>query len=119
MRPASTQVVLSSTASLAYSRPCTELQRFWQAIKRHARIGKPIIITETGIADGVDTRRELWATSYLKAVSVEAPLEGLAQHGKHYYSIHYSAAFHRASHHRKLRCAKSLHTAIQMSDGCG
>ena len=41
-----------------------------QAIKRHARIGKPMIITETGIADGIDTRRELWATTYLKAVSV-------------------------------------------------
>ncbi len=39
-----------------------------QAIKRHARVGKPIIITETGIADGIDSRRELWATSYLKAV---------------------------------------------------
>lgn len=44
-----------------------------QAIKRHARIGKPIIITETGIADGIDTRRELWATTYLKAVSATAP----------------------------------------------
>ena len=54
---------------------CHHGQIMSQAIKRHARIGKPIIITETGIADGVDTRRELWATSYLKAVSAQGPVE--------------------------------------------
>ena len=54
-----------------YLNPCISFLTFvssMQAIKRHARIGKPIIITETGIADGVDSRRELWATSYLAAV---------------------------------------------------
>lgn len=36
---------------------------------RAAAVGKPVIVTETGIPDGADSRRELWATSYLKAVS--------------------------------------------------
>ena len=35
---------------------------------RAAAVGKPVIVTETGIPDGDDSRRELWATSYLKAV---------------------------------------------------
>ena len=39
-------------------------------MKRHSVAGLPIIITETGLPDGVDSRRELWATSYLKAVCV-------------------------------------------------
>ena len=40
-----------------------------QALMRAAAVGKPVIVTETGIPDGADSRRELWATSYLKAVS--------------------------------------------------
>ena len=39
---------------------------------KHATIKKPIIVTETGIPDRDDSRRELWATSYLHAV--KAPL---------------------------------------------
>jgi hypothetical protein len=35
---------------------------------RAAAVGKPVIVTETGIPDNDDSRRELWATSYLKAV---------------------------------------------------
>lgn len=43
-----------------------------QALMKHATIGKPMIVTETGIPDRDDSRRELWATSYLHAV--KAPL---------------------------------------------
>lgn len=39
-----------------------------QALMKHATIKKPIIVTETGISDRDDSRRELWAKSYLHAV---------------------------------------------------
>lgn len=39
-----------------------------QALMRASAVGKPVIVTETGIPDGADSRRELWATKYLKAV---------------------------------------------------
>lgn len=41
---------------------------FLQALMDHAAVGKPVIVTETGIPDHDDSRRELWATSYLRAV---------------------------------------------------
>lgn len=52
---------------------------------RAANCGKPVIVTETGIPDGADSRREMWATSYLKAVRVRscsatAILQGLNAH---------------------------------------
>lgn len=40
-----------------------------QAIKEFSKIGKPIFITETGIADARDTLRAEWAESYFRAVS--------------------------------------------------
>lgn len=39
-----------------------------QAMKRFAATGAPIIVTETGIPDKDDSRRELWAKLYLKEV---------------------------------------------------
>lgn len=40
-----------------------------QALMRASAIGKPVIVTETGIPDGADSHRELWSTSYLRVVS--------------------------------------------------
>ncbi len=52
---------------------------------RAADCGKPVIVTETGVPDGADSRREMWATSYLKAVRVRSlsatpTLQGLNAH---------------------------------------
>ncbi len=43
-------------------------RRQTQALMRAAAVGKPVIVTETGIPDGDDSRREMWATQYLRAV---------------------------------------------------
>ena len=40
-----------------------------QAIKEFSKVGKPIYITETGIADAKDALRAEWAESYFRAVS--------------------------------------------------
>ena len=39
-----------------------------QAIREFSKVGKPIYITETGIADARDTLRAEWAESYFRAV---------------------------------------------------
>ena len=39
-----------------------------QAIREFSKVGKPIYITETGIADAKDTLRAEWAESYFRAV---------------------------------------------------
>ena len=40
-----------------------------QAMRRFARLKRPVYITETGIADKADTLRGEWAESYFRAVS--------------------------------------------------
>lgn len=39
-----------------------------QAIREFSKVGKPIYITETGIADAKDTLRAEWAEAYFRAV---------------------------------------------------
>ena len=43
-----------------------------QAIKKFARLRRPVYITETGIADKSDALRAEWAQSYFKAVGLLA-----------------------------------------------
>lgn len=40
-----------------------------QAIRKFARLKRPVFITETGIADKSDKLRAEWAESYFRAVS--------------------------------------------------
>lgn len=42
-----------------------------QAIREFSKVGKPIYITETGIADAKDTLRAEWAESYFRAVGLD------------------------------------------------
>jgi beta-glucosidase/6-phospho-beta-glucosidase/beta-galactosidase len=59
---------------------------FYTALMRAANIGKPVIVTETGIPDGADSRREMWATSYLKALE-EAVADGADVRGLLYWTL--------------------------------
>ena len=43
-----------------------------QAMRKFARLRRPVYITETGIADKSDNLRAEWAESYFKAVSMDA-----------------------------------------------
>lgn len=58
----------------------------YRAIKRIARLKKPIIITETGIADNKDNRRGLFIERELYAVS-EAIKQGYDVRGYYYWSL--------------------------------
>lgn len=73
-----------------FSIPCLSCSVFWlvevspegqaesyvalilQAIKKFARLRRPVYITETGIADKSDALRAEWAESYFKAVGLPA-----------------------------------------------
>ena len=60
---------------------------FYRAIKRINELGKPIIITENGIPDNKDDRREDWIRRYLY-VAKKMALEGEANvTGFHYWSL--------------------------------
>ena len=48
--------------------PCVALNS--QAIKKFARLRRPVYVTETGIADKADALRAEWAESYFKAVGL-------------------------------------------------
>lgn len=61
-------------------------QGFYEALKDHAALGKPIIVTETGFPDHDDSRRELWATSYIEALE-NAVAEGADVRGLMYWTL--------------------------------
>ena len=59
---------------------------FYRAIKQASKIGKPIIITENGIADAVDDRRSLYIQRYIYAMN-KAIKEGVDVQGYFYWSL--------------------------------
>ncbi len=59
---------------------------FYRAIKQTAQLGLPIYITENGIADAEDDRRDLFTRRYLFALS-EAVKDGCDVHGYFYWSL--------------------------------
>jgi beta-glucosidase len=59
---------------------------FYRAIKTVAQLGVPIYITENGIADAKDDRRDLFIRRYLFALS-EAIEEGCDVRGYFYWSL--------------------------------
>ncbi len=58
----------------------------YRALRRVSRLGKPIIVTENGIADARDDRRETFIRRYLYALSV-AHREGVDVRGYYYWSL--------------------------------
>jgi beta-glucosidase len=61
---------------------------FYRALKRVAQLGKPIIVTENGIADSKDEwKRDLFIKRYLYALS-KAIQEGLPIKGYYYWSLY-------------------------------
>jgi len=59
---------------------------FYRAIQQLSTLGKPIIVTENGIADDRDDRRAIWIRRYLYAMS-KAMEEGCDVRGYHYWSL--------------------------------
>lgn len=59
---------------------------FYRAIKTVSQLGVPIYVTENGIADAKDDRRELFISQYLYAVS-KAISEGYDIRGYYYWSL--------------------------------
>ena len=59
---------------------------FYGALKRISTVGKPIIVTENGIADDKDDRRGLWLERYIYAMS-QAMRDGCDVRGYHYWSL--------------------------------
>jgi beta-glucosidase len=59
---------------------------FYRAIQQLSTLGKPIIVTENGIADDRDDRRAIWVRRYLYAMS-KAMEEGCDVRGYHYWSL--------------------------------
>ena len=59
---------------------------FYRALHQISTIGKPIIVTENGIADDKDDRRAIWIERYLYAMS-RAIEEGCDVRGYHYWSL--------------------------------
>ncbi len=59
---------------------------FYRALKQVSTLGKPIIVTENGIADDRDDRRAIWIRRYLYALS-QAMKDGCDVRGYHYWSL--------------------------------
>lgn len=59
---------------------------FYRAIKEMAELGKPVIVTETGIADAEDSRRNLFIRRYLYAMA-KAIDEGVDVRGLYYWTL--------------------------------
>jgi len=59
---------------------------FYRAIKEISTVGKPVFVTENGIADARDDRREIWIRRYLYAMS-RAIHEGADVRGYFYWSF--------------------------------
>lgn len=59
---------------------------FYRAIKRISQLNKPIIVTENGIPDNQDDRREDWIVRYVYAMK-KAMSEGIDIRGYHYWSL--------------------------------
>ena len=58
----------------------------YRAIKQAGKINKPIIITENGIADATDDRREIFIERYIYAMS-RAIKDGANVKGYYYWSF--------------------------------
>jgi beta-glucosidase len=59
----------------------------WRALHRGATLGRPIIVTENGVADAADDgRRKLWIERYIYAMS-RAMREGVDVRGFYYWSL--------------------------------
>ena len=59
---------------------------FYRAIQRISSLEKPIIITENGIPDKLDDRRQDWIERYLYAMK-KAMSEGIDVRGYQYWSL--------------------------------
>lgn len=59
---------------------------FYQALKHVATLGKPIYVTENGVADQRDTIRQLWTQRYIAAMYC-AMQEGVDVRGYYYWSL--------------------------------
>jgi beta-glucosidase len=59
---------------------------FYRALKRISTIDRPVIVTENGIADKVDDRREDYIRRYIYAMS-RAIAEGVDIQGYYYWSL--------------------------------
>ncbi|CAK0742117.1 hypothetical protein CVIRNUC_001373 [Coccomyxa viridis] len=59
---------------------------FYDAMRRFARLKRPVYITETGIADKADTLRGEWAESYFRAVE-HAVADGYDVRGLMYWTL--------------------------------
>jgi beta-glucosidase len=59
---------------------------FYRAIKEMAGLGKPVYVTENGIADGDDSRRSLFLRRYLYAMH-RAVSEGIDVRGYFYWTL--------------------------------
>ena len=57
-----------------------------RAIKRVSTLGVPIVVTENGIADAKDDRREIWIRRYIYAMN-RAMKEGSDVRGYHYWTL--------------------------------
>lgn len=61
-------------------------QAIYEAIKQISQLGKPIIITENGIPDAKDDRREGWIIGYTRAIK-QAINDGYDVRGYFYWSL--------------------------------
>ncbi len=59
---------------------------FYRAIKQMGTLGKPVIITENGLADAEDSRRNLFIRRYLYAMA-KAKDEGVDVRGYYYWTL--------------------------------
>lgn len=59
---------------------------FYRALQRVGSLGVPIVVTENGIADAEDDRRELWIRRYIYAMN-QAMKDGCDVRGYHYWTL--------------------------------
>ena len=59
---------------------------FYRAIQRVSELGVPVVVTENGIADAQDDRRELWIRRYIYAMN-RAMKDGCDVRGYHYWTL--------------------------------
>ena len=61
-------------------------QGFYDALHKAAALGKPLIVTENGVADAEDNFRDQWIKGYVKQLS-RAIQSGLDIRGFFYWSL--------------------------------
>ena len=59
---------------------------FYRAIQRVSGLGVPGVVTENGIADAQDDRREIWIRRYIYAMN-RAMKDGCDVRGYHYWTL--------------------------------